>query len=85
MTVPLGVLKGNTIVFEPILPIEKTNAIAKLGVGLITLLYSKDFWTNSKNGLGKAVWFTVLDPTALADPIGAEPPKLQRESWNAAK
>jgi hypothetical protein len=61
------------------------NAIAKLGVGLITLLYGKDFWTNSTNGLGKAVWFTVLDPTALADPIGAEPPKPQRESWNAVK
>jgi hypothetical protein len=25
MTVPLGVLKGNTIVFEPILPIEKMD------------------------------------------------------------
>jgi hypothetical protein len=61
------------------------NAIAKLGVGLITLLHSKDFWTNSTNGLGKAVWFTVLDPTALADPIGSEPPKPQRESWNAVK
>jgi len=87
MTVPLGVLKANTIVFDPVLPTDKTNAIAKLGVGLlnkITLLYSKDFWTNDVNGLGTATWFTVIDPIAL-NLTTAEPPKPQREFWNTAK
>ena len=88
VTLPLGVLKANTIVFDPALPTDKTNAIAKLGVGLlnkISILYSKNFWTNDVNELGPAMWFTVLDPTALNLTIGAEPPKPQREFWNAAK
>lgn len=86
VSVPLGVLKANAIVFEPNLSDDKVTAISKLRMGLldkITLLYSADFWTNDPNKLGTATWFKVIDPTA--DPIGDEPPTPQREFWNAAK
>lgn len=33
--VPLGVLKAGAITFAPALPSSNTNAIAKLGVGLL--------------------------------------------------
>ncbi len=86
VSIPLGVLQYGNIAFEPKLPDVKVTAVAKLGMGLlnkITLLYSENFWRNDANGLGTATWFTVFDPTA--NPVGAEPPKPQREFWNAAR
>ena len=86
VSVPLGVLKYGNIAFEPKLPDFKVTAIAKLGMGLlnkITLLCSKNFWRNDTYGLGTATWFKVFDPTA--NPVGGEPPKPQREFWNAAR
>jgi polyamine oxidase len=49
ITVPLGVLKANTIKFEPRLPEWKEEAIRELSVGIenkIILHFSKVFWPN---------------------------------------
>ena len=47
ITVPLGVLKSNTINFDPALPPEKTRAIKKIAMGnlmKVFLVYEKPFW-----------------------------------------
>lgn len=49
IAVPLGVLKSNTIKFEPRLPQWKEEAIADLGVGIenkIVLHFDRVFWPN---------------------------------------
>lgn len=49
ITVPLGVLKANSIKFEPRLPDWKEEAIADIGVGTenkIALHFDKVFWPN---------------------------------------
>uniref|UniRef100_A0A2P2MJZ1 Uncharacterized protein MANES_02G090500 n=1 Tax=Rhizophora mucronata TaxID=61149 RepID=A0A2P2MJZ1_RHIMU len=49
ITVPLGVLKSETITFEPKLPAWKEDAINDLGVGIenkIVLHFDKVFWPN---------------------------------------
>ncbi|KAK4492850.1 hypothetical protein RD792_000175 [Penstemon davidsonii] len=49
IAVPLGVLKSNSIKFEPRLPAWKESAIADLGVGIenkIILHFEKVFWPN---------------------------------------
>ncbi len=47
VTVPLGVLKRGTINFDPALPVEKTAAIARMGMGTLDKLYlffEEAFW-----------------------------------------
>ena len=47
VTLPLGVLKAETVRFEPPLPAAKRNAIQSLGMGLldkIYLIYESPFW-----------------------------------------
>ena len=47
VTVPLGILKKGTIVFDPPLPKEKTEAIGRIGFGnyqKTALLYDELFW-----------------------------------------
>ena len=47
VTVPLGVLQQNRITFTPRLPVEKIEAISKLGMGVLDKLYlqfSEVFW-----------------------------------------
>jgi monoamine oxidase len=47
LTVPLGILKKGTIVFDPPLPEEKTEAIGRIGFGnyqKTALLYNELFW-----------------------------------------
>ena len=49
-TIPLGVLKDNSVTFDPPLPSEKQNAIQALGTGLLNkcvLTFRKRFWQNS--------------------------------------
>ncbi|XP_037493268.1 polyamine oxidase 2 isoform X2 [Jatropha curcas] len=49
VAVPLGVLKSNTIVFEPKLPDWKEEAITEMGVGIenkIAMHFDKVFWPN---------------------------------------
>lgn len=50
VTVPLGVLKSNTITFNPPLPEEKTQAIKNLGFGNVEKVFLKfptPFWRSS--------------------------------------
>ena len=54
VTVPLGVLKANTIVFEPELPAEKYEAIQRVGMGLINkvaLHFPRAFWPRDPHAL----------------------------------
>ena len=47
VTLPLGVLKRNTVAFTPPLPSDKQAAIAQLGMGTLDklyLLYDQPFW-----------------------------------------
>ncbi|CAI5457980.1 unnamed protein product, partial [Closterium sp. Yama58-4] len=47
VTIPLGVLKANTIAFTPSLPPRKTGAISRLGVGAIAKIFfffNQTFW-----------------------------------------
>ena len=47
VTVPLGVLKDDSIAFRPLLPVRKRNAIANLEMGVLNktyLLFDEVFW-----------------------------------------
>lgn len=53
VTVPLGVLKKNTIAFTPALPSTHTDAINQIGMGLLNKLYlefDSSFWKSSWGG-----------------------------------
>lgn len=68
VTVPLPVLRDGDIVFSPALPIEKTEAFQKIGMGAgmkIILKFSQRFWaadTGSIYGAGPVpeYWYTSL-------------------------
>ncbi|KAI5927677.1 flavin-containing amine oxidoreductase-domain containing protein [Camillea tinctor] len=54
-TIPLGVLKHGSVEFHPPLPSPKTDAIARLGYGIlnkIILVYDEVFWDSSKDIFG---------------------------------
>lgn len=49
VTVPLGVLKKETIVFSPALPIAKQEAIKRIGMGVFDITaikFPRQFWSN---------------------------------------
>ena len=55
ITVPLGVLKNNTITFTPSLPTNKTNAIANTNMGIVNkflLVWNTPFWDTSLQYIG---------------------------------
>ncbi|HMV41577.1 MAG TPA: FAD-dependent oxidoreductase, partial [Leptospiraceae bacterium] len=55
ITVPLGVLKKKKIQFQPELPQNKTDAIHKLGFGLVNKIFykfPKKFWTKDLGNFG---------------------------------
>ncbi|PND56330.1 amine oxidase [Mycobacterium sp. ENV421] len=55
VTVPLGVLKAETIVFDPPLPDAKRNAIERLGFGLlnkVVVAFDAPFWPESTPMIG---------------------------------
>jgi polyamine oxidase len=55
VTVPLGVLKAETIAFYPPLPQTKRQAIERLGFGLldkVVLAFDRPFWPQSSDMLG---------------------------------
>lgn len=57
VTVPLGVLKQNALVFEPLLPFEHRTAITALGMGAIEtvwLRFEAPFWSTDA-----AIWSIV--------------------------
>ncbi|MDF2179937.1 FAD-dependent oxidoreductase [Aliiglaciecola sp. CAU 1673] len=55
ITLPLGVLKSDKVRFNPILPKEKREAIAAMGMGLLNKLYLKFdqvFWDPNVDAIG---------------------------------
>ena len=57
VTVPLGVLKAKTIVFDPPLPEAKQGAIDRLGFGVlnkVVVAFDKPFWPESTPMIGLA-------------------------------
>ena len=55
ITLPLGVLKSGSIEFIPRLPAAKTNAINRLGMGLLNkciLRFNRAFWAEKYDWLG---------------------------------
>lgn len=61
VTVPLGVLKKNTIAFTPALPATHRDAIAQLGMGVLNKLYLK---------FDTAFWDTDVDWIESVPPAG---------------
>jgi vacuolar protein sorting-associated protein 33A len=54
-TIPLGVLKHGNIQFDPPLPSWKTDAISRLGFGIlnkVVLVYQERFWDTSRDIFG---------------------------------
>ncbi len=54
-TIPLGVLKHGSVEFQPPLPPWKTEAIGRLGFGVlnkVVLLYREAFWDTSRDIFG---------------------------------
>jgi monoamine oxidase len=54
-TIPLGVLKQQSIQFEPILPDWKTGAISRIGFGVlnkVVLVYKEAFWDQDRDIFG---------------------------------
>lgn len=54
-TMPLGVLKSNTVEFSPSLPSWKTGAINRLGFGIlnkVVLVYKEPFWDTTRDIFG---------------------------------
>lgn len=65
VTLPLGVLKNNSVIFNPRLPINKQNAIQNLGMGLFNITAIKfpfSFWPNESH----AMFFTQFDDSSIA-------------------
>lgn len=55
LTVPLGVLKADSVRFEPPLPLWKTGAIRRLGFGTLNkviLVYEEAFWDTNQDMFG---------------------------------
>jgi monoamine oxidase len=62
VTVPLGVLQANKIAFTPALSQTKTDAIKRLGMGLMDKLWLEfptAFWTNDLN----SDWISYVSDT----------------------
>ena len=75
VTVPLGVLKAQSIAFEPALPAKYTNALKQLEMGLLdrcVMKFDKVFWdteytTFSVAGPDPAAWYQFIP---LNGPLG---------------
>ncbi|KAI9866527.1 MAG: hypothetical protein M1813_001079 [Trichoglossum hirsutum] len=55
VTLPLGVLKAQSVSFEPVLPEWKTGPIERLGFGTlnkVVLVYEKPFWDEQRDMFG---------------------------------
>jgi lysine-specific histone demethylase 1 len=61
VTLPLGVLKANVVTFDPPLPLDKQNAIERLGFGIlnkVVLHFENCFWDKSVPVIGH----TAVEP-----------------------
>ncbi|MEM9409729.1 MAG: FAD-dependent oxidoreductase, partial [Planctomycetota bacterium] len=93
VTVPLGVLKKNTIEFRPPLPKEKEHAIDSLGMGLLDRLYlefPEPFWDRETELFGFVAeqkgrwceWYNMIGttgrPVLLGFVAGSYAEKIER-------
>ncbi|WP_117208834.1 FAD-dependent oxidoreductase [Allorhizocola rhizosphaerae] len=68
VTLPLGVLKGGAVTFDPPLPEDKRSAIARLGFGTlnkIALHYDEPFWPQEQYVFGYLCRDTDRHPTVV--------------------
>jgi monoamine oxidase len=75
VTVPLGVLKGAGIGFEPPLPFERRAAISEIGVGVqdsVWLLFEEPFWLGG-GGAEAQFWTVVGDDVPIRSWVNLEP------------
>ncbi|KND01802.1 uncharacterized protein SPPG_03593 [Spizellomyces punctatus DAOM BR117] len=71
MTVPLGILKSNSIVFDPPLPAWKRGAIDRLGMGWfnkVILVFERRFWPADMDSFG-----ALSEPEDRSDSTGGLP------------
>ena len=95
VTVPLGVLKANTIRFIPSLPQAKQLAVGHIGMGLMNktvLRFEEPFWDVSAGGFGFVsqrvglfgLWFNLAPvvgaPVLMAFNVASEAHALEAES-----
>jgi monoamine oxidase len=75
VTLPIGVLKANTVKFNPVLPTVNRNAIAAMGAGILdktVLIFDNAFWGTTEefieyiSGQGNGAWeeWLSLEPAA---------------------
>ncbi len=63
VTLPLGVLKVGSVVFDPELPERKQRAIRRLGVGVLNKLafvFDQPFWPNGTHVVGRYGPYSML-------------------------
>ena len=75
VTVPLGVLKANTIKFTPTLPSRNRKAIAGLGMGLLNkcvLVFDKSFWGTTEEWIER-ISTTGFQSTLSMMPVADQP------------
>lgn len=68
VTLPLGVLKAGVVEFEPPLPVEKREAIARLGMGALTkvvLHFDAPFWPPNQYVFGHLTPEIQESPTSI--------------------
>eukprot|EP00002_Diphylleia_rotans_P015020 TRINITY_DN2909_c0_g2_i8.p1 TRINITY_DN2909_c0_g2~~TRINITY_DN2909_c0_g2_i8.p1 ORF type:complete len:512 (-),score=89.47 TRINITY_DN2909_c0_g2_i8:2670-4205(-) len=77
VTVPLGVLKANVITFEPALPKAKTDAISRLGYGLLDKVFIEfphRFWPEDMRLFGNLVDEEIVFPYTMSyEPLCGKP------------
>ena len=97
ITLPLGVLQAGAVTFDPPLPARKTEAIAKLGMGVLNkcfLRFPQPFWDTqldwinyvpdaARNGRW-AEWVSLARPTGKPILLGFNAAKFgtEIESWS---
>lgn len=81
VTLPLGVLQYGAVKFLPQLPADKTNAIAKLGMGILNkcvLRFDRVFWSGQYDWIGYlsaiggqwSEWISLSNPTGRPILVG---------------
>ena len=85
-TLPLGVLKAQSVVFEPPLPSWKSGCIDRLGFGTlnkVVLVYKEAFWDKERDMFG--LLRDPLDPTSLKQEDYAQHRGRFYLFWNCLK
>jgi len=87
VTVPLGVLKAESIIFEPPLPADKLEAITRLGFGLlnkVALRFDQPFWPESVPMIGLVGTDQPVSDLVNGLPVTGEPVLIGLRAAQAA-